>query len=209
MDEDELQQLYAWIDEIPLSRPKKNLHRDFSDGGLFTPIVPPSVSQLYMAVFVFHVILDSACRGDRASFCAAFGGAAQLSSGQCREAEDGELEDTEWCVVLCCAVLCCVVLEWLCVVLEWLCVVLTDVFRRCGLRCLSRKACRIACSRVLYYNNTHMHHMSLTTPRVMCRHSTCVPAAGHGCARQCAGGDCGVQGRRRRGRPQHSPHSPR
>jgi hypothetical protein len=45
MDEEELQKLYAWIDLIPLSRPKKSLARDFSDGGtpttlgfLFTPL---------------------------------------------------------------------------------------------------------------------------------------------------------------------------
>ncbi len=33
MTEEELQALYTWIDEIPLSRPKKNINRDFSDGG--------------------------------------------------------------------------------------------------------------------------------------------------------------------------------
>jgi hypothetical protein len=31
--EDELQGLYTWVDEIPLSRPKRNIARDFSDGG--------------------------------------------------------------------------------------------------------------------------------------------------------------------------------
>ena len=33
LDEDALQQIYTWIDEVPLSRPKKNIARDFSDGG--------------------------------------------------------------------------------------------------------------------------------------------------------------------------------
>ena len=33
LSEQELQALYAWIDEVPLSRPKKNIARDFSDGG--------------------------------------------------------------------------------------------------------------------------------------------------------------------------------
>ena len=33
LDEEELQSVYNWIDEIPLSRPKKNITRDFSDGG--------------------------------------------------------------------------------------------------------------------------------------------------------------------------------
>merc|ERR1712167_69558 len=32
--EDEQQSLYQWIDEIPLSRPKRNIGRDFSDGVL-------------------------------------------------------------------------------------------------------------------------------------------------------------------------------
>ena len=35
MDDDELQRLYAWIDEVPLSRQKKNITRDFSDGGKY------------------------------------------------------------------------------------------------------------------------------------------------------------------------------
>ena len=34
MDEDELQLIYNWVDEIPLSRPKKNIARDFADGGI-------------------------------------------------------------------------------------------------------------------------------------------------------------------------------
>ena len=33
LTDDELQRVYAWIDEIPLSRPKRNINRDFSDGG--------------------------------------------------------------------------------------------------------------------------------------------------------------------------------
>ncbi|EDV20343.1 uncharacterized protein TRIADDRAFT_32021 [Trichoplax adhaerens] len=39
MDEDELKQLYAWIDGIPLSRQKKNITRDFSDGVLVAEVV--------------------------------------------------------------------------------------------------------------------------------------------------------------------------
>lgn len=34
MDDLELQNLYVWLDEIPLSRPKKSITRDFSDGGI-------------------------------------------------------------------------------------------------------------------------------------------------------------------------------
>lgn len=33
LTDDQLQQLYTWVDEIPLSRPKRNINRDFSDGG--------------------------------------------------------------------------------------------------------------------------------------------------------------------------------
>ena len=34
VDEEDMQELYQWIDDIPLSRPKKNINRDFSDGGV-------------------------------------------------------------------------------------------------------------------------------------------------------------------------------
>jgi hypothetical protein len=30
----ELEELYSWVDSIPLSRPKRNIARDFSDGGM-------------------------------------------------------------------------------------------------------------------------------------------------------------------------------
>ena len=33
LNEELLEDLYAWIDSVPLSRPKKDLRRDFSDGG--------------------------------------------------------------------------------------------------------------------------------------------------------------------------------
>ena len=33
LDERELQDLYAWVDQFPLSRKKQNISRDFSDGG--------------------------------------------------------------------------------------------------------------------------------------------------------------------------------
>ena len=33
LDDETLQVLYTWIDEIPLSRPKRNIARDFSDAG--------------------------------------------------------------------------------------------------------------------------------------------------------------------------------
>ncbi|KAL0241238.1 hypothetical protein GEMRC1_006473 [Eukaryota sp. GEM-RC1] len=37
--QDDLQSLYAWVDAIPLSRPKKNIARDFSDCVLFSEVV--------------------------------------------------------------------------------------------------------------------------------------------------------------------------
>ncbi|CAN2388315.1 negative regulation of microtubule depolymerization [Pristimantis euphronides] len=38
-DEQSLQELYSWVDRIPLSRPKKNIGRDFSDGVLTAEVV--------------------------------------------------------------------------------------------------------------------------------------------------------------------------
>lgn len=37
--EDEIQDLYAWVDTVPLSRPKRNIARDFSDGVLIAETV--------------------------------------------------------------------------------------------------------------------------------------------------------------------------
>jgi hypothetical protein len=33
VEEPQFAQVYTWIDKVPLSRPKKSLARDFSDGG--------------------------------------------------------------------------------------------------------------------------------------------------------------------------------
>ncbi|XP_076599838.1 sperm flagellar protein 1 [Chaetodon auriga] len=39
LNEEELQELYAWIDKIPLSRPKRHITRDFSDGVMAAEVV--------------------------------------------------------------------------------------------------------------------------------------------------------------------------
>ncbi|KDO16109.1 hypothetical protein SPRG_18353 [Saprolegnia parasitica CBS 223.65] len=39
LDDAILQKIYAWIDEVPLSRPKKNMGRDFSDGILAAEVI--------------------------------------------------------------------------------------------------------------------------------------------------------------------------
>jgi len=33
LSNNQIKDLYYWIDDVPLSRPKKNFSRDFSDGG--------------------------------------------------------------------------------------------------------------------------------------------------------------------------------
>lgn len=38
LSDDDLQRLYAWVDEISLSRPKRNIARDFSDGVLVAEV---------------------------------------------------------------------------------------------------------------------------------------------------------------------------
>mmetsp|Transcript_46714 Transcript_46714/g.108927 ORF Transcript_46714/g.108927 Transcript_46714/m.108927 type:complete len:247 (-) Transcript_46714:114-854(-) len=37
--DEELQKLYNWVDEIPLSKPKRNISRDFADGVLYAEVV--------------------------------------------------------------------------------------------------------------------------------------------------------------------------
>ena len=59
IDDAVLQELYSWVDQIPLSRPKKNLTRDFSDGGkkeLFTlyKMEAPKMLVLYTVAFTAY-----------------------------------------------------------------------------------------------------------------------------------------------------------
>ena len=44
--EDDLQIIYNWVDEIPLSRPKRNIARDFSDGVLLAEIIKHNLPKL-------------------------------------------------------------------------------------------------------------------------------------------------------------------
>jgi len=39
LSDEQLRALYAWIDAIPLSRPKRNIQRDFSDGVMLAEVV--------------------------------------------------------------------------------------------------------------------------------------------------------------------------
>lgn len=48
LSEEEFQALYAWVDEIPLSRQKKNVARDFSDGGKGCTIKDKEFSNLLL-----------------------------------------------------------------------------------------------------------------------------------------------------------------
>ena len=46
LTEEQLRALYAWIDAIPLSRPKRNISRDFSDGVLLAEVIGVYFPQL-------------------------------------------------------------------------------------------------------------------------------------------------------------------
>lgn len=39
VNENEMLELYAWVDGIPLSKPKKSLSRDFADGVCLAEII--------------------------------------------------------------------------------------------------------------------------------------------------------------------------
>lgn len=39
LNEEDLQVVYNWVDTIPLSRPKRNIARDFSDGVLIAEVI--------------------------------------------------------------------------------------------------------------------------------------------------------------------------
>lgn len=48
LNEQELEEIYNWVDEVPLSRPKRNMARDFSDAGMVQTMV------VLMAELVAH-----------------------------------------------------------------------------------------------------------------------------------------------------------
>lgn len=62
VDEEALHQLYLWVDNIPLSRPKRNLSRDFSDGGVHLSMCALlCVSRVFVFVDTFFVIVRCLC----------------------------------------------------------------------------------------------------------------------------------------------------
>ncbi|XP_043208826.1 sperm flagellar protein 1-like [Amphibalanus amphitrite] len=42
----QFEEVYVWVDDIPLSRPRRNIHRDFSDGCMFAEVVQYFVPRL-------------------------------------------------------------------------------------------------------------------------------------------------------------------
>ncbi len=46
LTDEQLRAIYAWIDAIPLSRPKKNMARDFSDGVMLAEVIAAYFPQL-------------------------------------------------------------------------------------------------------------------------------------------------------------------
>ena len=39
LSEEEINEIYNWVDKIPLSRPKRNISRDFADGVMVAEII--------------------------------------------------------------------------------------------------------------------------------------------------------------------------
>jgi hypothetical protein len=56
LDDQLLQDLYAWIDQIPLSRPKKRIEKDFSDGGKISPVLFSSTSQQFSDFYLLLLL---------------------------------------------------------------------------------------------------------------------------------------------------------
>ncbi len=42
----DLMYIYEWVDSVPLSRPKKNIARDFSDGVMLAEIIKHSIPNI-------------------------------------------------------------------------------------------------------------------------------------------------------------------
>jgi hypothetical protein len=92
LDEEEMQMIYNWVDEIPLSRPKRNIARDFSDGGKIFSI--SSQFKFYIKISKkdkFH----SACGRGCETFLPSLGGDSQLQCSSFSFSKDLQLEHLE------------------------------------------------------------------------------------------------------------------
>ena len=55
LSEEEMQMIYNWVDEIPLSRPKRNIARDFADGGKHTRLICKCYSPKLLSIMLQHL----------------------------------------------------------------------------------------------------------------------------------------------------------
>ena len=56
LTDEQLRAIYAWIDAIPLSRPKRNIGRDFSDGVMLAEVLLGEIFKLY-----YFYLLGNCC----------------------------------------------------------------------------------------------------------------------------------------------------
>jgi hypothetical protein len=59
LSEKELENIYMWIDMVPLSRKKKNIIRDFSDCSLLAQIIKHYLSQPYKGMIEVHNYVET------------------------------------------------------------------------------------------------------------------------------------------------------
>ena len=57
--EKELEVLYTWVDNVPLSRPKKNIMRDFADCHLIAQIIRFYLPQAYKGIIQVHNYVET------------------------------------------------------------------------------------------------------------------------------------------------------
>lgn len=53
-EEGDLEVIYEWVDNVPLSRPKKNLVRDFADGHMIAQIIRHHLPTPYKGYIQVH-----------------------------------------------------------------------------------------------------------------------------------------------------------
>ena len=57
LDTDTLNSIYDWVDQVPLSRPKKNIARDFSDAGMQNIASLKLTSLILFKLQIYHIFL--------------------------------------------------------------------------------------------------------------------------------------------------------
>ena len=59
LSDEDLEEIYAWVDQVPQSRPKRNIMRDFSDGNQIAHIIKYYLPHRFKGIVQVHNYVET------------------------------------------------------------------------------------------------------------------------------------------------------